>query len=255
MASHYSSLGFIFKSEKHFQQITEKLAADAEPFEASEGSYWRWTSPSGAEVWLQVNEENELIGAQPHYAGDSAVRIRATAHVRRPEDTQLDGAFHAWANPTEEADGDYPFVFDCANFRQVSDVALPAEGFVQIAAFAHEITRYESAEAYDRAQTDEPKLAALSFIPAGLFAPAPQPPMAHAMFAGEVLRAERKMNEAGGGAFLWLAVRTYGGTFDVVADPELLPRVPAAGNVVTGSFWLSGVVRELTPHRLARFPK
>jgi hypothetical protein len=55
-----------------------------------------------------------------------------------------------------------------------------------------------------------------------------------------VLAAEEKINTLTGHAFYWALVDTYGGAYDVVIDPSLLPGVPAVGGVISGSFWLSG---------------
>jgi hypothetical protein len=240
MASHYSSLGFAFQSQEHFEEVTADLAGDAEEIPLSDGDrrYLRYTTSSGAELWLQVNDDNELIGAHPHYAGDTEVLITATAVVKREDATELDAAIHAWA-------GEYPFLFDCANFHQFADVELPAAGSVQIAAFAHHLKYFQSEEAYDASLTREPKLASRSFIPSGLFGEEGSEPKSMAVFTGHVLDAARKVNDVFDQEFLWAAVETLGGTFDVVADPELLDVVPAPGGILTGAFWLSGCLREL----------
>ena len=244
--SHYSSLGFDFPTQAEFEQFTEDVAASAQPIETRHGSYLRWTSQSRAELWLQVNKHGELVGAHPHYAGDSSISIRATEHVRRPDDTVLDGAFHAWANPTVAGEGDYPFVFDCPNFHQVSGTALPAEGSAQMVGFAHEVKSFESPEHYAMEQTGEVKFASRSFIPAGLFGESGQAPAAHAIMTGHVLRAEHKVNREGGRDFIWASLDTLGGIFDVVADPTILPSLPPIGGILSGTFWLSGRVNVLT---------
>lgn len=247
MPSHYSSIGFGFESEEEFRDVTRRLSADAEPLVTKQGSYLRCTSASGAELWLQVSRKNQLIGAHPHYRGETSLRVRITARVRRDDNTELDGAFHAWANPEPASgDGDYPFLFDCANFDEMAGVALPAEGSVQIAAFAHELSYYDSPEQFAASQDREMKIASQSFIPSGLFTDKNEQPAALALFTGHVQRAERKVNDLYGGEFLWAAIETYGGTFDLVADPSLLPVTPAAGSVLSGTFWLSGHVRALT---------
>jgi hypothetical protein len=246
MASHYSSIGFLFRSEGEFQRATAELAAKpGQRIETRQGTYLRCASESGAELWLQVNKRGELIGAHPHYHGDGAVAVNVMRRVRNGDDTALDGAFHAWANPRDDIYGDYPFVFDCANFRELSAIALPAIGSVQITAFAHEISWHESPEQYAASQTEEIKFASQSFIPTGSFGEKGQTPTALAMFTGHVLRAERKRNELGGGDFIAALVETLGGTYDVVVDPQLLARVPEAGNVLSGSFYLSGYLPAL----------
>jgi hypothetical protein len=60
------------------------------------------------------------------------------------------------------------------------------------------------------------------------------------MFVGHVLAAGERINVLTGHAFYWALVETLGGAYDVMIDPELLPSVPAAGGVLSGSFWLSG---------------
>jgi len=246
MASHYSSIGFLFRSEAEFQRATAELAArPGERIETKQGAYLRCASASGAELWLQVNKRGDLIGAHPHYRGGGAVAVKVMRRVRNDDDTVLDGAFHAWANPQPDLEGDYPFVFDCANFRELAAVALPAAGSVQIAAFAHEISWHESPEEYAASQTGEIKFASQSFIPTGTFGEKGHPPTAHATFTGHVLRAERKRNELSGGEFIAALVDTLGGTFDVVIDPQLLARVPEAGHVLSGSFYLSGYLPSL----------
>jgi hypothetical protein len=83
-----------------------------------------------------------------------------------------------------------------------------------------------------------------------LFSPdgaATQPPGAYAIFTGHVLEAGTLTNALTGHPFHWALVDSYAAQYDVVVDPELLPKTPAAGNVLSGSFWLSG--------RLLSYPK
>lgn len=226
MPSHYSSLGFRFRSADELGEFAERATDDAEVIETPRGAYYRWRSPTGAEIWFQV--DNQGVGAHPHFA--------------------LDGAFHVWANPGAEADsGDYPFVFDCANFCEYADVPLPATGRVQLAAFAHALSFFDSEAAYMASQQKKIRFASRSFIPASVFTEKGEPPRSEASFTGHVLAAETKRNEAFGLDFLWASVETLGGVLDVVADPALLGITPKAGGILHGTFWLSGHVLELAP--------
>jgi hypothetical protein len=248
MPSHYSSLGFRFRSADELGEFAERATDDAEVIETPRGAYYRWRSATGAEIWFQVDNDNQGVGAHPHFGGSSAMPIRATAAVRRPDDTALDGAFHVWANPGAEADsGDYPFVFDCANFCEYADVSLPATGRVQLAAFAHALSFFDSEAAYMASQQKKIRFASRSFIPASVFTEKGEPPRSEASFTGHVLAAETKRNEAFGLDFLWASVETLGGVLDVVADPALLGITPKAGGILHGTFWLSGHVLELAP--------
>jgi hypothetical protein len=245
MASHFSTIGLPVASAEDMNALADRIGPLAEPLAAPNGVYFRWSDPSGAEMWLQVNGNNELIGMNPHYAGRSAVRVGLTARLPSTGPSELDGSFHGWADPTGDAPdtGCYPFVFDAPDYRLHEELSLPALMEVQIAAFAQEIAAFESVAAYEASQTDDLKYASQSFIPSGLFTPAGDstvPPQARAIFAGHVLAAGEKVNTLTGRAFYWALVETFGGAYDVVIDSNLLPGVPEAGGVISGSFWLSG---------------
>lgn len=245
MASNFSTIGLPVASLDDVNALANRIGPLAEPLAAPSGVYFRWSDPSGAEMWLQVNANDELIGMNPHYAGRSAVRVGLTARLASAGPSELDGSFHGWADPAGDAPdtGCYPFVFDAPDYRLHDDLSLPAHEEIQIAAFAQEIAAFETVAAYEAIQAGDPKYASQSFIPSGLFAPASDstvPPRAQAIFTGHVLAADKKTNVLTGRAFYWALVETYGGAYDAVIDSSLLSGVPVVGGVITGSFWLSG---------------
>jgi hypothetical protein len=186
------------------------------------------------------------MGMNPHFAGKSSIRLGVEARVARPTHTPLDGTFLAWANPPAGAatGGEYPFAFDCPDAATHLDLALPTVVDAQVAAFAQQVSLYESARAYASSPAAEGSRGeSRSFIPSGLISPAGEPvipPESHALIAGLVLEAAPRVNAVSGAQYWWALVDTLGGTFDVVIDPALLPDEPRAGNVVSGWFWLSG---------------
>ena len=199
----------------------------------------RWSSQSGAELWLQLDRRGNLIGVHPHFAGTSAVDVRVEGIVHRDDQTALDGALDAWVNGQSTGGGDYPFVVDCANYHQFADQAPPSWARVHVAAFAHELDVFRSIEHFDESQKDsEVRFASQSFVPAGSFNDA-GPPEAEAFFCGHVVATETRVNDLSRRAFQWMQVDTYAATFDVVADPELIREMPSAGSVIKGTFWLS----------------
>jgi hypothetical protein len=247
-----------FISHEEFGALVERLIGDTETLGWRNGGwhefnrYHRWSSPCGAELWFQVATNNEIIGINPHFSGESAVRVGLTGKLARPGEGTVDGAFHGWAQPEgdDPQSGCYPFVFDAPDFCCHEDVAIPSLANVQIAASAHEFSIFNSPEDYYASQTGEMKFASQLFIPSGLFSPSGEntdPPQAHAIFTGHILKAEYRTNEATGCRFLWAKVETLGGVYDVVADCELVKTAPVVGGVLSGAFWLSG--------RLARLPK
>jgi hypothetical protein len=248
VASNFSTIGLAIASVEDLHALIDRIGPLAEGLAAPGGVYFRWADPSGAEVWIQVNDDNEVTGVNVHFAGRSAVRVGLTARIPPAGPSALDGSFHGWASPSSEApdSGCYPFVFDAPDFRLHDGLAVPAHADVQIAAFAHHVAMFESVAAYEAGQEGDIKYAPQSFITYGLFTPegeSAKPPRALAIFTGHVVAAEEKINAFTGRAFYSAFVETFGGSYDVVIDPELLPGLPAAGGVVQGSFWLSGKIR------------
>lgn len=246
MASNFSTIGLPVASAAEMNALLDRIAPLADRFSAPGGAYLCWSDPSGAEMWVQVNANDEVIGLNPHYTGRSAVRVGLTARLPSDGPSELDGSFHGWADPVGEAPdtGCYPFVFDAPDYRLRDELPVPALREVQIAAFAREMAAFETVAAYEASQAD-PKYASQSFIPSGLFNPAgdsiaPPQARARAIFTGHVVEADKKVNALTGHSFYWALVETYGGAYDVVIDSSLIPGVPALGGVISGSFWLSG---------------
>jgi hypothetical protein len=247
MASHFSTIGFHVSSDKDLWEIAQKTGPQSEALEAKNGAYFHWQDRSGAEVWLQVNQENEFIGINPHFAGKSRVNVGITNVVNRPGFTPLDGALHGWAEPSSAdfESGYYPFVFDLPDLDRHRNLQYPCLVMAQIAAFAHELSLYDSVASYDSAPHEEPKFASQSFIPAGLFSPSEgsiAPPQSYAIFTGHIVESEERTNSLTGTSFFWCLVETLGAAYDVVIDPELVAEKPNAGGVLSGHFWLSGTI-------------
>jgi hypothetical protein len=242
--SHFSTLGFQIEREQDFVSLAEQVAAEAESIKVKDGTYLRWTGAGGEELWLQLNAQDEVVGMHPHFSGPSRIKARVTGRVRRADDTDLDGAFHAWAAPNDDSveHGVYPFVFDVPDACVYSDFDVPGIALAQVAAFAHELSFFESEAAFQASQASaELKFGSKSFIPSGLFDDGDGgEPQAHAMFTGEVVEAATRLNRISGRSFYWALVETLGGRYDVVIDKSLLAAQPVAGGVLSGTFWLSG---------------
>src|SRR4029077_18483349 len=98
--------------------------------------------------------QGDAMGMSAHFEGKSTVRVAVEARVTRPSQTPLDGTFLAWANPPDGggAGGDYPFAFDCPDASTHADLARPVPVLAQVAAFAQQISLYESMESYAASQ-------------------------------------------------------------------------------------------------------
>lgn len=250
MANHFSAIGLVVRTPDEYIQSMLRAAETGELIETAEGQYILWQAGNGAELWVQVDSDGEIVGANPHFAGNSVMQVRLTERLKRFYDSSLDGAFRGWANPDAASgtieEGDYPFVFDAPDYRLHDEVTLPAIRDVQLAAFAHELLAFESEKSYYRSQEGkEVKFAAESFIPTGLFVPSgedeqsTQVPLARALLTGRVIQLARLAGDEGA-SFYWAKVRTLGGEVDMVADTEIVEGEIREGGIVQGTFWLSG---------------
>lgn len=247
--SNLSDIGFPVQSEADVNVLITETIKIVESIKCPQGFYLRFADASGAEMYLQGNNEQELIGFNPHFAGKSRRKIGVTKAIER-DSSELDGGFHAWANPSGEEieSGEYPFVFDVPDFRMVETNNFPRVCEIQLTAFAsNDFEVFTDEKEFDTNQESELKYAAKSFVPSGLFALDAQDDSTDlsiarpiAIFAGEIKEFESKTNELSGEKFYWFLIETLGGEVDVVADAKLVPIEPKIGGIVSGQFWLSG---------------
>ena len=252
--SNLSDIGFPVQSEQDVNVLITETIKLVESIKCPQGFYLRFADTSGAEIYLQGNNEQELIGFNPHFAGKSRRKVGLTQAIER-DSSQLDGGFHAWANPPSsqqdgEISGEYPFVFDAPDFRLNEIASFPQVCEVQLTAFAsNDFQMFADEQEYDQSQTDETKYAAKFFVSVGLFAHDKTDESFNwsvvrpvGKFAGEIKEFESKTNELSGEQFYWLLVETLGGEVDVVADVKLIAGEPKIGGIVSGQFWLSGKI-------------
>ncbi len=245
--SNFSNIGFNVSTQKEFQQLLEKAYRTSNAIKINEGAYSVYTDISGAQLFIQFDKTNSCIGANPHFKGISKRIVCLTNALERPE-SELDGAFHCWADPSEENNPDsgaYPFVFDLPDFKTFGQIDFPKNHDIQLTAFAQELSIYDSEKEYEESQTTEQKWATQSFVPSGLFSfgeeeKDPNPPQATGMFTGIIKQFDKKRNELTSEEFYWLLVETLGGEVDVVADIRFFEKAPVLNGIVQGLFWLSG---------------
>ena len=248
MSSNFTCIGIELNSAEDMEALVDKVSDQAEAAAVPGGMYLVWAG-DGPELWLQLDAEDQLIGMNPHFAGPTRMRLGIVAPIERPGQSELDGLFYAWVNPTTEdpASGEYPLVFDCPDSAMHDELELPCVATVQLAGFAHHLEIWDSVAEFDRARGgDDTQLASRAFIPAGLLRPDgvddPPPPVAYAIINGHVLAAEVRENPLTGLRYQWAALATHGGTLDVVAPMRLVTREIREGSVLSGGFWISGLI-------------
>jgi len=248
MPSHMSSIGFPVQTVSDFTSLARQAVQAGQAFEVTGlGRYRRWSPGAGIELWAQVNEQNEVLGLNPHFAGEARMRVGLVRRVVHPKDTPLDGAFYGWANPQSGvADrGDYPFCFTAPDYRLHADLALPNVVSVQLAAFPNELLAFDNEKEKRSSKTWMKDMAAESCIPSGTFLPGKgpiDPTKPEIMFCGRVRETSALTNPVTGQPFSWARVRTLGGELDVVVDPAAVRGTIRKNGIVGSMCWLSGLL-------------
>lgn len=210
-----------------------------------------WRDPSGTLMSFNTNRIGSIQCCTPGFDGAQRQRVRPTGILKDPECAYCD-----MLHVEVLGDGDqmcYPLALQVVDIGTTRDrIPMKSPVLMTIAAFAEEITVWADDAAHRASQDKEPKFASESLIPSGLFGPAPHP---HAMITGHVVQSALLRNQSTGGPFNHMVLRTFGGTYDVLAPVDLLPQPPAAGSVVQGSFWMVGRVIDglQAPQKKKRF--
>lgn len=243
MPSHLSAIGFCVNNDEELVALAQRLGPLATAYRTPAGTYWQWSAENGAQLWLQTNPENELVGLTPYFGGKAELLVRLTERLPASSGQGLDGSFHGWAAPSdgEAQEGLYPLIFDAPDFDRYAQLPLPCVVPVRIAAFAHELELYDTLEEFQARPQESPRLSDQSFVATGLATEADEVTTAYALLSGHIRAAALLENPQTAEPFWWALVDSEGGSFDVVIDPHFCQsRQPQAGGILAGSFWLCG---------------
>ncbi len=251
MPGHFDSIGFPADDQDELALHIRRARAEGDQYEVLGadpgwgGRYICWDAGGGAQLWLGINEANEIKSVDPHFAGRGRARItleRSYDYEQAPPA----GGVYAWvaAGTVEETRAG----LDLPAFARFYDMGCDLDGNaeVQIAAFCHGGSIFMDDDDYARHVAldakDNPNLAFAvdSFLPIGLLSDGELPP-ATARVSGRIMESEQRVNDATGRRFWAMLVRTVGMTLDVVAADEQLDGDAAAGGIFAGSCWLSAV--------------
>ena len=245
MTDHLATLGIGSSSVEERQQQVRKILKESKPHsQRTDSMTLRWKDPSGAQLWIYVDETGAMKSVQPHCGGGPRIRLELQAIVDRPEISPYDGGFlgltqEGGSNPS--LGGGFPMVFDAPDFPDVKEAFLTSKHDVEIAAFAVELNVYPTEEAFREAQPDLKPLGVPAFLPAGMVAQTEGgPPTAHALMVGRALESERVTNELTGREFVRIRIETPAGPMDLIVDPGMLDDLPEDGFVLQAGAWLSG---------------
>jgi hypothetical protein len=247
VVSNLSTIGFEFDNEEGFQATMQRLAAEAfERLACDPGDYAIWRSRTGAEIWFHITgdrdaggalTDRDVVGLTPFFEGLSDVSVEIVETVIRSGDNDFEGAFLAWVAPDEATGlGAHQVVFDAVDFAAHCDRPMPFMARAKFTGFARDIKVLGAADASALARAES---SARAFMPIGLFAERDphadgpvKPPSSHALLTGTVVEHSRLQNEETGAPYHWFLVQCADASFDIVADPQLVPNDLAAGVLV-----------------------
>ncbi len=247
MVSNLSTIGFEFEDDAAFQTVMQRLASEAfERLACDAGDYAIWRSRTSAEIWFHITGardaagalvDKDVIGLTPYFEGLSDVPIEVVDSYVRNGDNEFEGAFLAWVSPDEESGlGAHQIVFDAVDFAAHCDRPMPFLARARLSGFARDIRVLDDEDEEGQARAAS---RARAFMPLGLFQERdtdddadPVAPSSHASLTGRIVEHSRLVNEESGGSFHWLLVQCGEATFDVVADPRLVPDDLTPGTLV-----------------------
>jgi len=238
MPSHYSDMGFEVKSVDDIKTIYYKNRDKVNIIKGGKGFYHVFRIDKNIEFLIQVNSKKQILGLEFHYLGKGYNHLKIIKWLSVSKNKQA-GLLRC------ELDG-MPINLNIPNVG-----VLPKQKYVQdictfqVVCFAEQVSFFKDEEEYMSSQTPSEKgfkLAANYFIPSGTFnsdGSKKSKQEANALFAGKILEFEKRLNTYSYKEYYYFLVETFNMTLDVLVDKEIVPDNISAGNIITGSFWLS----------------
>ena len=245
MTDHLAALGIGSPSAEERQKQVRSIIKESKPYsQRADSMTLVWHDPSGAELWIYLDETGTMKSVQPHFAGGPRIRLELQAILERPEVSPYDGGFLGLTQEggsNTSLGGGFPMVFDAPDFPDVKDAFLTAKHDVELAGFAVELNAYPTEEAFREGQPDLKPLGVPAFLPAGMVAQMEGgQPTAHALMVGRVLESEHVKNHLTGREFVRIRIETPAGPMDLIVDPDLVRDLPEVGHILQVGAWLSG---------------
>lgn len=238
----FSDIGFIVNSMDDMMKFGNQAFKNGKRIEVpGKGAYYYWGLHSGAELWAQLDIDDQLIGLHPGFSGMSKVPLKAKPYFST-RDTPLDGSYSCWLITDDQ---EYQLEFEAPNFYQNSENDKELNITAQITAFAKQEINYFTNEDERGKHGLWSQWAVQSFVPSGSFnSDLDADLLPYALLSGYVKEVELRKNEITGAEFYWLFVDSLSASYDVVVDAQLLSTEPRVGGIISGNFYLSGKILE-----------
>ena len=234
--SHLTNIGFTVSSAEEFESLVAKVFEEGQIIDVEGGSYMVYTDKSGAQIYAQVDTDDEFMGFVPAFDAKALRHIEITNIIQNEDATVLD-----LRSIVKTVNGEAPFVIDIPNGKE-NPLQKNISKEVALVAFPHEI-EYFSTEALFL--EEYPDLSKNYFIPVGMInqeGEALETPEAYAMFIGQVKSVEVRTNDLVGGEFYVMLLSTLDGDVTVVASTGFLAKAPEINGFINGVFWMTAKV-------------
>jgi hypothetical protein len=234
--SHLTNIGFTVSSAEEFESLVTKVFEEGQLIDVEGGSYMVYSDKSGAQIYAQVDEEDEFMGFIPAFDAHVLRNIEVTNLITYEDATSLDMRVMV-----KTVNGEAPFVLDVPNGKEKALLPNMTQE-VALVAFPHEIEYFETENLF---LEEYPELSKHYFIPVGMMnqeGEALETPEAYAMFIGQVKSVELRVNETLGGEFYVMVLSTLDGEITVVASTGFLAKAPEVNGFINGVFWMTAKV-------------
>lgn len=215
MSDNFGLAGFALDDPEQLDELVRTVVRQGERTPVRDGVFHaNWTGASGAGCDVVVGNGG-VECAKPTFRGAPGARVRVASWG---EDADCEWCAPLWLDVLGETS--YPAVVEVDDVAVVRGWLREGEDYdVSLTVFADETVTW-------------PDLADRAAVPVGTFG---HPPVARMLIAGEVLSAERRVNELTGDAFGHARVASLSAEYDVLVPPDSLPR---AGEVVRLAGWI-----------------
>lgn len=256
MASNLACIGLAVSDQAELGQLLNLALPSVNEVGVYDGVHvGRWQDDSGAALIVGWRS-GDLLDLLPTYAATRG-GLLSDCHLINEEIASA---------ALIDADGEQltAMAFQAEQYRQIQALGHPVNGSARITALGVDVQIHRDADAFasspdslvgppgDPAQeppqhyrehgwTWPPRVAAESFISYGLFGE-PGEASAHARLSGTVLTARPSVCALTGQSFIVASVRTVGFEADLCLAGSEHPGVPAPGNIVSGTVFLSASI-------------
>lgn len=192
-----------------------------------------------------------FVDLVPGFDGSVYQEVNSVKYIEN-QSTGFEKNISLWVGKDQDGGG-YPLIVALPGYYLENIGKLESVEKIQITLFSlGNIEYYKNENEFEEKYPKNEQgigLGSQMFIPSGNFSPLDEKseenkedfvPQPECLCYGKVVSAKKLTNKIGGGDFWHIVLDTYSAKYDVVADVELLKEEPKAGEIIGGSFYVSG---------------